>query len=100
MYIVNLTPPGPAQSPSTASSPTAHAVLAGRNLGVPMVLGIGRKLDDPCPGAVPDADGTAGTVQAGPARPPGRAAGRPAAAAVAGAAEVGLLRTGRQPWDG
>ena len=63
-----------------------------------MVLGIGRKLDDPWPGAVPDADGTAGMAgMAGPARPRG---GPAAAAAVAGVGGVGLLRTGRQPWDG
>ncbi len=47
-------------------SPTAHAVLVGRNLGVPMVLGAGRDLDNLRPGAVLDVDGTAGTVQVDP----------------------------------
>jgi multiphosphoryl transfer protein len=47
-------------------SPTAHAVLVGRNLGVPMVLGAGRELDHMRPGAVLDVDGTAGTVVADP----------------------------------
>ena len=61
-----------------------------------MVLGIGRKLDDPWPGAVLDVDGMAGTVQA----PPGRAAGRSAAAGAGGVDGVGLPRTGRRPWDG
>ena len=65
-----------------------------------MVLGIGRKLDDPWPAAVPDADGTAGTVQAGPARPRGGPAAAAAVAGAAGVGGVGLLRTGRQPWDG
>jgi phosphocarrier protein FPr len=47
-------------------SPTAHAVLVGRNLGVPMVLGAARELENLRPGAVLDVDGTAGTVQADP----------------------------------
>ncbi len=47
-------------------SPTAHAVLVGRNLGVPMVLGAERDLENLRPGAVLDVDGTAGTVQADP----------------------------------
>lgn len=47
-------------------SPTAHAVLVGRNLGVPMVLGAGRELDNLRPGAVLDVDGTAGTVEVDP----------------------------------
>jgi multiphosphoryl transfer protein len=47
-------------------SPTAHAVLVGRNLGVPMVLGAGRELENLRPGAVLDADGTAGTVEVDP----------------------------------
>jgi multiphosphoryl transfer protein len=47
-------------------SPTAHAVLVGRNLGVPMVLGAGQALENLRPGAVLDVDGTAGTVQADP----------------------------------
>jgi phosphocarrier protein FPr len=47
-------------------SPTAHAVLVGRNLGVPMVLEAGRDLDSLRPGAVLDVDGTAGTVQVDP----------------------------------
>jgi phosphocarrier protein FPr len=41
-------------------------VLVGRNLGVPMVLGADRQLDDLRPGAVLDVDGTAGTVVADP----------------------------------
>ena len=47
-------------------SPTAHAVLVGRNLGVPMVLGAGRELDNLRPGAVLDVDGTTGTVEVDP----------------------------------
>jgi multiphosphoryl transfer protein len=47
-------------------SPTAHAVLVGRNLGVPMVLGAGQDLENLRPGALLDVDGTAGTVQADP----------------------------------
>ncbi len=47
-------------------SPTAHAVLVGRNLGVPMVLGAGRELENLRPGAVLDVDGTAGTVEVDP----------------------------------
>ena len=47
-------------------SPTAHAVLVGRNLGVPMVLGAGRELENLRPGAVLDMDGTAGTVEVDP----------------------------------
>ncbi len=47
-------------------SPTAHAVLVGRNLGVPMVLGAGRELESLRPGAVLDVDGTAGTVEVDP----------------------------------
>jgi multiphosphoryl transfer protein len=47
-------------------SPAAHAVLVGRDLGVPMVLGAGRELDNLRPGTVLDVDGTAGTVQADP----------------------------------
>jgi phosphocarrier protein FPr len=61
-------------------SPTAHAVLVGRNLGVPMVLGAGRELDNLRPGAVLDVDGTAGTVQADP---PGLAERQRAVAAAA-----------------
>jgi multiphosphoryl transfer protein len=47
-------------------SPTAHAVLVARNLGVPLVLGAGADLDRLRPGAVLDVDGTAGTVVADP----------------------------------
>ena len=47
-------------------SPTAHAVLVGRNLGVPMVLGAGRELENLRPGAVLDVNGTAGTVEVDP----------------------------------
>jgi phosphocarrier protein FPr len=61
-------------------SPTAHAVLVGRNLGVPMVLGTGRQLDNLRPGAVLDVDGTAGTVQVDP---PDLAERRQAVAAAA-----------------
>ena len=76
MYIVNLPHQALRKVPFTASSSAAHTVLAGRNLGVPMVLGIiGRKLDDLRPGAVLPVDGTAGTVQAGRARPRGALAG-------------------------
>ncbi|MGO8883738.1 MAG: dihydroxyacetone kinase phosphoryl donor subunit DhaM [Streptosporangiaceae bacterium] len=47
-------------------SPTAHAVLVARNLGLPMVLGAGETLEHLRPGAVLDVDGTAGSVQADP----------------------------------
>jgi multiphosphoryl transfer protein len=47
-------------------SPTAHAVLVARNLGVPLVLGAGAELDGLRPGVVLDVDGTAGTLVADP----------------------------------
>ncbi|MGA2827890.1 MAG: dihydroxyacetone kinase phosphoryl donor subunit DhaM [Streptosporangiaceae bacterium] len=61
-------------------SPTAHAVLVSRNLGVPMVLGAERDLENLRPGAVLDVDGTEGTVQADP---PDLAERRQAVAAAA-----------------
>jgi multiphosphoryl transfer protein len=61
-------------------SPTAHAVLVGRNLGLPMVLGAGRELENLRPGAVLDVDGTAGTVEVDP---PDLAERQQAAAAAA-----------------
>ena len=61
-------------------SPTAHAVLVGRNLGLPMVLGAGRELENLRPGAFLDVDGTAGTVEVDP---PDLAERQQAAAAAA-----------------
>jgi dihydroxyacetone kinase phosphotransfer subunit len=50
----------------SGGSPTAHAVLVARNLGVPMVLGVGGLLDHRQAGVILDVDGSAGTVEADP----------------------------------
>ena len=64
--VVRLAERGGVAAVLSRGSPTAHAVLVARNLGLPMVLGTGEVLDHLRPGAVLDVDGTAGTVQVDP----------------------------------